>query len=308
MTAREEEMVARTLLNDPTLVDAYFREKRWAELAALVRYARRDVSVELAQTDPALYRQLREQITRFFLRGGDAFVSEKLEALATLAAGAAHELATPLSTIAVVARELERTLDRLSLSPDVQDDIVLIRREVDRCRTILDRMANDAGQPSGEPLRQCTVSTLLNKVIDGSVERTDVLMQVDPEMADAILSLPIEGIAQALRGLVRNAIDASPEGVSIVLAASRAPSGRVAIRVRDRGTGMTEAILQRVAEPFFTTKAPGAGMGLGVFLARTLVERLGGTLAFESAPHQGTVATVELPIVEASDSRNRTAV
>jgi len=83
MTAREEEMVARTLLNDPTLVDAYFREKRWAELAALVRYARRDVSVELAQTDPALYRQLREQITRFFLRGGDAFVSEKLEALAT---------------------------------------------------------------------------------------------------------------------------------------------------------------------------------------------------------------------------------
>jgi hypothetical protein len=56
--------------------------KRWAELATLVRFARRDVPTELAQTDPALYRQLREQITRFFLRGGDVFSLKKLETLA----------------------------------------------------------------------------------------------------------------------------------------------------------------------------------------------------------------------------------
>lgn len=82
MNAREEELVARALLADPEQVDVYFHQKRWAELAALVRYARRDVPVQLAQTDPALYRQLREQITRFFLRGGDVLSLKKLEALA----------------------------------------------------------------------------------------------------------------------------------------------------------------------------------------------------------------------------------
>ena len=82
MNAREEELTARALLADPAQVDVYLQQKRWAELAALVRFARRDVPVQLAQTDPALYRQLREQITRFFLRGGDVFSLKKLEALA----------------------------------------------------------------------------------------------------------------------------------------------------------------------------------------------------------------------------------
>ena len=67
MNPREEELVARALLEDPALVNLYWKEKRWAELAALVRFARRDVPVELAQTDPALYRRLREQITRHLL-------------------------------------------------------------------------------------------------------------------------------------------------------------------------------------------------------------------------------------------------
>lgn len=82
MNAREEELIARALLADPAQVDVYFQQKRWAELAALVRFASRDVPVQLAQTDPALYRQLREQITRFFLRGGDVFSLKRLETLA----------------------------------------------------------------------------------------------------------------------------------------------------------------------------------------------------------------------------------
>jgi hypothetical protein len=83
MNAREEELVATALLADPDATLQCFHEKRWAELAALVRFAHRDVPVELAQTDPALYRTLRDQVTRFFLRGGDALCLEKLEALAS---------------------------------------------------------------------------------------------------------------------------------------------------------------------------------------------------------------------------------
>ncbi|HMC29037.1 MAG TPA: hypothetical protein VKM56_14700 [Verrucomicrobiae bacterium] len=79
MHPREEELAVRQLLDDPALVDIYFHEKRWVELAALVRFARRDVPIALAQTDPALYRRLREQVTRFFLLGGDIFSLQKLE-------------------------------------------------------------------------------------------------------------------------------------------------------------------------------------------------------------------------------------
>lgn len=82
MSAREEELIARALLADQAKIDVYLKEKRWAEVAALVRFARRDVPVELAQTDPALYRLLREQITRFFLRGGDVLSLRKLKQLA----------------------------------------------------------------------------------------------------------------------------------------------------------------------------------------------------------------------------------
>jgi len=82
MNAREEELTVRALLADQSQIDVCLHQKRWAELAALVRYVRRDAPPQLAQTDPALYRELREQITRFFLRGGDVFSLEKLEARA----------------------------------------------------------------------------------------------------------------------------------------------------------------------------------------------------------------------------------
>ena len=82
MNAREEELVARHLLEHPEMIDVYLKEKRWAEVAAVVRYAQRDVPRELAATDPALFRTLREQVTRFFLRGGGAISLEILQAKA----------------------------------------------------------------------------------------------------------------------------------------------------------------------------------------------------------------------------------
>ena len=82
MTAREEELIARQLLARQELIDIYLKEKRWAEVAALVRFARREVPAALASSDPALYRILRDQITRFFLNGGAAFSLARLDQLA----------------------------------------------------------------------------------------------------------------------------------------------------------------------------------------------------------------------------------
>ena len=82
MTARDEELIARQLLARQELIDVYLKEKRWAEVAAVVRFARREVPPALASTDPALYKTLREQITRFFLNGGAVFSLARLEQLA----------------------------------------------------------------------------------------------------------------------------------------------------------------------------------------------------------------------------------
>ncbi|HMO64389.1 MAG TPA: hypothetical protein PKE47_04045 [Verrucomicrobiota bacterium] len=86
MNAREAELTARHLLEHQDEIDICFQNREWARLAALVRYAREDVPVSLIHSDPALYRHLRECVTRFRLRGGDAFSLERLEELAREAA------------------------------------------------------------------------------------------------------------------------------------------------------------------------------------------------------------------------------
>jgi len=82
MTPREEELIARDMLERPELLGIRLKEKRWADVAALVRYVRHDVPDDLAMTDPALYKTLRDQITRFHLRGGGVLNLAKLERLA----------------------------------------------------------------------------------------------------------------------------------------------------------------------------------------------------------------------------------
>lgn len=225
--------------------------------------------------------------------------SEKLEALGALAGGAAHELASPLSTIAVVVKELSRRVNRDDASSELRDDLQLIREEVDRCRAILDRMSAQAGQVSGEGVTLCTPDEILEEILSGLRLRSRVNKTLGPGAADARLRMPKTGLAQALRGIVQNALDASPSGETVDLSAETVGK-RLRIVCRDRGPGMPEEVLARAGEPFFTTKGVGRGMGLGLFLARSVIERLGGTLelASSSDPAQpGTTVTIHLPIV-----------
>jgi len=103
-------------------------------------------------------------------------------------------------------------------------------------------------------------------------------------------------VAQAIRGVIRNAQDASPADAEVVLHA-QAGEDALLIEVRDCGIGMAPEVLARAGEPFFTTKQPGRGMGLGLFLTRAVLERLGGQLQLESAQGRGTRALVRLPLV-----------
>lgn len=228
--------------------------------------------------------------------------SEKLEALGTLAAGTAHELATPLSTIAVVARDVEKFFETHPLDDpnalEVIDDIRLIRSQLDRCRSILNRMAGQAGQAVGETIQTMTIADLWDLVLEDLAPEVESqnLVQVDlpAELADEELRVPSIVLSQALRGLVQNALDASQPGQPV----------QVTIRgyqthwhwlVTDHGSGIPPEVLKRISEPFFSTKPVGKGMGLGVFLARNVIERLGGNIDLSSIPGVGTQVAVRLP-------------
>jgi two-component system sensor histidine kinase RegB len=220
--------------------------------------------------------------------------AEKLASLATLAAGAAHELATPLSTIALVAKELERTLTAAEFT-EAAADARLMREQVERCRTILDQMASSAGTTTGEALVSLSASELLARSVAELAPKPQVRVELPPEAAATRLELPPRAIAQAIRGIVKNAQDASPAD-HVVVVRAYATSALLTVEVRDAGAGMPAQVLARAGEPFFTTKSPGQGMGLGLFLARAVLERLGGELRLDSTPGRGTIARIGLPV------------
>jgi len=226
---------------------------------------------------------------------------ERLAALATLAAGAAHELSTPLATIAVVAKELERAVAQPAVetgaSSHIAEDVKLVRTQVDRCRAILERMCVDAGEMRGERLAPATVDELVAGSLAGLDSEIAVRADVDPALSAVSLHVPARAIAEAIRGVLKNAQDASPAGAAVDLIVRRA-DGAIDFAVADRGPGMPRAVLERVGEPFFTTKPLGRGMGLGLFLARTVVERIGGSLRLDSNVGRGTTAIVRVPLPE----------
>jgi two-component system sensor histidine kinase RegB len=220
---------------------------------------------------------------------------ERLAALATLAAGAAHELLTPLSTIAVIAGDLQRDLAQPGASARAAEDARLVRAEVDRCRAIIERMRADAGDTAGEGFSAVPVGALVESAVGGLA---DAHVAVRPEIAqgvgDRLLTVPPRAVGQALSALIENAQQASPPGDDVVLRV--APAGRhIRFEISDRGSGMPAEVLARVGEPFFTTKPAGKGMGLGVFLARAVADRLGGEVTIRSAPGTGTSVIFTLP-------------
>jgi len=216
--------------------------------------------------------------------------TERLASLTTLAAGAAHELGTPLATIAVAAGELERALTSGVTPAGALEDVRLIRHELDRSRAILDRMASRAGDPSGEMPQPSQVAALVESAI-AQLPADDRKRVTLNWSGTARIVVPPASFVGALAGLVRNGLDA---GGAVVVAARRQGEA-VELTVSDTGQGIAPDIIERVGEPFFTTKAPGRGMGLGVFLARLLVTDLGGSFSMTSALGRGTVVTLRLP-------------
>ena len=221
--------------------------------------------------------------------------ADRLAALTTLAAGAAHELATPLSTIAIAAKELERGLAARAEKDGPREDAQLIREEVERCRGILARLSARSEDPISGRLDSCSVRELLESALLEMPESTRIQMEMSDSVAASQVSLPREAIGQALRSVARNSLQASSRNTVVQIICLR-DDDDLNIQVTDQGCGMSEEVQRRATEPFFTTRPDGEGMGLGLFLARSVVERLDGSLKIQSKTGRGTTTTLRLPL------------
>lgn len=213
---------------------------------------------------------------------------QKLTDLGGVVAAAAHELGTPLATIKLVSSELKEELqDR----PELFEDAELIRSQADRCRDILQSMGR-AGKDDLH-LRSAPVETLVREAAEPHLERGKDVQ---------IVALPVDGanlmqpniqrrpdIIHGLRNLIQNAVDFSNAKVTIRITWS---DDRINIRISDDGRGFPQSVIGRIGDPFVRrrrvledgARRPGYdGMGLGLFIAKTLLERSGARLSFSNS-------------------------
>ena len=220
--------------------------------------------------------------------------SEKMASLATLAAGAAHEFSTPLSTIAIAVGEMIHHFNDHGGDPDLIDDAKLIKAEISKCRGILQQLAADAGEHLGESFVNITLTDMRDRVIDEFAAESGRTIQVALDTENRTIVIPLQAWLRTIRGLMKNGHDACPDGE--IKGRIYVANGYLAITIADQGMGMSADDIARVTEPFFTTKEPGKGLGLGLFLARSLAERFGGDLQINSEPDQGTEVTFRVKL------------
>ncbi len=222
----------------------------------------------------------------------DELRNDRLVALGTLAAGAAHELGTPLSTMAVLAKEMERDT---AVSQPMYKHLRVMRDQIDRCKSILSTISASAGQSRAEGGKRLALEIYLEKVIqDWRAMRVGVHVQYrfqGERPAPEILAE--QTLSQAITSILNNAADASLDNVEVN---ARWDEQELVLDICDRGAGLTPDALRDAGQPFFTTKASDQGLGLGLFLAHATLQRFGGTIHLYNRDGGGVCTQVMLPL------------
>jgi len=260
--------------------------------AGLIAYFISDMAASLRERDQHL-AQAREKALR----------DERLIALGTLAAGAAHELGTPLGTMSLLCEEMRHQYQSGD-HPELQADLEVMDDQILRCKQALSIISASSGVAVARAGRIMEVADWLPEVVarwhsQRPTAQLDYHFDVDDRYkGDRVPRLLADDtVAQALTTILDNAADASPEPVELE---ARCDPQRLQIEVRDRGPGLTALGDAPLGRQPFTTKAEG--LGLGLFLAHATVERLGGRVQLLPRPGGGTCTRLELPLTEGPDS------
>ncbi|MBZ9676441.1 ActS/PrrB/RegB family redox-sensitive histidine kinase [Mesorhizobium sp. ES1-1] len=216
---------------------------------------------------------------------------QHLSALDGLAAAAAHELGTPLATIALVAKEMERALGK---DPVYGEDVTLLRSQSERCREILKRLTSLSSEGEAH-LSRLPLTSLVEEV---TAPHRDFGISIKLRPGERKGAEPVgrrnPGVIYGLGNLVENAVDFARESVSVRWSWDEAT---VSFSIIDDGPGFPAEIIDRIGEPYMSTRQgneAGGGLGLGLFIAKTLLERSGATLDFRNSSGLGEGAVVNI--------------
>jgi two-component system sensor histidine kinase RegB len=216
--------------------------------------------------------------------------NERIVALGTQAAGAAHEMGTPLSTMAVVIGELQH--DAAANQPALRDSLAILDEQVRGCKRIMDKiLANAQGSGAALPRR---IDEFMAEVLDEwQLLRPTAQYRYDNSGAQPVPRINVDvTLRAALMNLLNNAADASPQPIEIH---ARWDSSSFTLEIHDQGAGLSDEAALKAGSAFFTTKKEGRGLGL--FLANATIERMGGTVRLFNRVEGGATTVLTLPIV-----------
>jgi two-component system sensor histidine kinase RegB len=221
--------------------------------------------------------ELREQALR----------QEQVVALGTLAAGAAHELGTPLSTMAVLIKDIEPG------TPVSAGKLEILRTQIARCKEILTSLTSAAGQVRAEAGRGQALDVFLKELFNrwrALRPGVEVSLRLDG-MQPAPVIVTEQTLMQAITNILNNAADASPHNVEVD---AHWTNDELVLEISDRGPGLAPELAEVAGQPFVTTKAEG--LGLGLFLAHTSFRRFGGEVVLVPRDGGGTLCRLTLPL------------
>lgn len=223
--------------------------------------------------------------------------SERLAELGRISAGIVHELNTPLSVIASASQLILREDE---LSPFAREMVERIGEEAHRLsslvRGVLTFVRRDE-RPAGD----CDMNQVVREVMSllhYEARKRSVAVVEELDFTLPSVAAESNALKQILINLIMNALQAMPDGGTILLKTFVAPDGRPTFSVADTGCGIPQDRLSLIFEPFYTTKSVGEGTGLGLFITGKLLEALGGEISVSSIDGEGTTFTVSLPAAD----------
>ena len=222
---------------------------------------------------------------------------KRMKALATLAAGIAHEVGNPLNSLGIHLQLLERRikLQKQKKKEGLLDLIDVANEEVKRLGHIVSQFLK-AIRPQQPDLKEGNILEILDGTIDfmaHEIKRKGILLKREYDMPSLPVLLDQEGMRQVFINLINNAVQATSAGGIITIKAGY-EEGEVSVSFTDSGCGIPEDQMDRIFEPYFTTK--GSGAGLGLMIVERIISQHNGRLIVTSSPGRGTSVTVRLPV------------